>query len=257
MKLLFDYTKKAVKSYKLISYLAILGTFLLGFLLITTLNIIENNPPKNKDYSIYIYGEDHTKQSNIKKELEIWNDFYHKKGMRHLFIESSYFDGEILNLWMQDSTDYYLDYLYDGWQGTFSYDPMVRDFYVQIKTNCPETIFHGTDVGHQYERAGQFYLEYLEEKGLKNSEKYRLTLESIHQGKHFYDTGDLKYRENKMVENFIREYDKLNGEKIMGIYGSAHLKKDIIAILFGIEPMTIQLKKHYGDVIYAKQLDKL
>ena len=225
--------------------------------MVKTGNIIDNNPPLNRDYEIYLFGEDHTKESIRKKELELWGDFYHNKDMRHLFIESAYFDAEILNLWMQDDTDYYLDYLYEGWKGTFSYDPMVRNFYVHIKKNYPETIFHGTDVGHQFHSTGEFYLEYLEENGLKDSEKYRLTLESIKQGEHFYDTGDLKYRENKMTENFIREFDSLNGEKIMGIYGSAHIKKDIIALLFSIEPMTYQLKKHYGNIIYAKQLDRL
>ena len=256
MELLMVYVKDFIKRYKLLSYLFIIGTFILSILLVTTGNIIDNNPPLNRDYDIYLYGEVHADKKIINRELKIWGDFYHNKGMRHLFIEAAYFDAEILNLWMQDDSDYYLDYLYEGWKGTYSYDPAERNFYVQIK-NYPETIFHGTDVGHQYERAGQFYLEYLETNGLKESIKYQLTLESIEQGEHFYNTSDMKYRENKMVENFIREFDSLNGEKIMGIYGSAHIKKDIIATLLQIEPMTAQLKKHYGNIIYAKQLDKL
>ena len=58
-------------------------------------------------------------------------------------------------------------------------------------------------------------MEYLETNGLKNSEKHELTLESIRQGERFYEKGDMKYREEKMFENFVGEYDKLNGEKII------------------------------------------
>jgi hypothetical protein len=38
-----------------------------------------------------------------------------------------------------------------------------------IKNNYPETIFHGTDVSHQYETIGQFYLDYLVTNGLENT----------------------------------------------------------------------------------------
>jgi hypothetical protein len=158
---------------------------------------------------------------------------------------------------MQAEEDYYLDYLYEGWEGTFSGDPVVRNFYVQIKINCPETIFHGIDVGHQHDRAGKFYLNYLEENGLKDSEEYRLTLESINQGIYFYDNADMKYREEMMAQNFIREFDSLDNEKIMGIFGSAHIGKDIFSYILGIDPMTYELKEYYGNVIYAKELDRL
>ncbi|MGI6787497.1 MAG: hypothetical protein ACOX5X_03020 [Acholeplasmataceae bacterium] len=250
---------KSIKKYVFRSYLYVISTIILGFFLLAVSNVVANNPPKNRNYSIYIYGETHGEEAISDKELEIWYDFYHKKEMRHLFIEAAYFDAEILNLWMKDDDDYYLDKLFKEWEGTYSDNDVTRNFYVQIKKNCPETIFHGTDIGHQYDTIGEFYLEYLENNGLKNSEKYRLTLESIEQGRQFYSgQGNImKYREDKMVENFIREYDKLDGEKIMGIYGSAHLKKDILAILFGITPMTDQLKKHYGNIIYAKRLDKI
>jgi hypothetical protein len=63
-----------------------------------------------------------------------------------------------------------------------------------------------------------------------------------------------------MVSNFIREFDALDNEVIMGIYGSAHISKDFIAFFLGIEPMTIQLKKHYEPqniLIYAKELTRL
>jgi len=47
-------------------------------------------------------------------------------------------------------------------------------------------------------------LKYLEENNLKDSEKYRLAHEAVKQGKYYYENSDDVYRENKMVENFIR-----------------------------------------------------
>ena len=49
-----------------------------------------------------------------------------------------------------------------------------------------------------------------------------LAQEAIEQGKFFYEHSDDVYRENKMAENFIREFDRLTGENVMGIYGGAH-----------------------------------
>ena len=53
-------------------------------------------------------------------------------------------------------------------------------FYRTIKEQCPETVFHGTDVGHQYDSTGARYQDYLEERGLADTEDYRLTLETAH-----------------------------------------------------------------------------
>ncbi|OQC11324.1 MAG: hypothetical protein BWX74_00129 [Tenericutes bacterium ADurb.Bin087] len=227
---------------------------------LSIVRIVKNNPPKNKDYAIYLYGEVHADKKINDKELALWDEFYHHKGMRHLFIEAAYFDAAIMNLWMQDEDDSRFEFLYEGWEGTLSYNKETRDFYFVFKERYPETIFHGTDVGHQHERAGAYYLDYLIENGMQDTEEYTLTLESIAQGEQFLQSADMKYRESKMVSNFIREFDALTDEKIMGIYGSAHLSKDFIAFFLGIEPMTIQLKKHYepqGTLIYAKELDRL
>ena len=246
-----------ISFFKRILLLCIIAAITLVSMAASIRSFIENNPPKNRDYSIYLYGETHGDKKIINRELELWYDFYHNHGMRHLFIESSYFDSGILNLWMQAEDDYYLDYLYEGWEGSFSYDPAVRNFYVQIKINCPETNFQGHDVGHQHDRAREFYLNYLQENGLKDSEEYRLTLESINQGIRFYNDFDMEYREEMMTQNFIREFDSLNNEKVMGIFGGAHIKKDIFGYIFRIDPMAYRLKEYYGNIIYAKQLDRL
>ena len=76
-------------------------------------------------------------------------------------------------------------------------------------------MFHGTDVGHQYDSTGARYRDYLEEQGLTDTEDYRLTLEAIEQGEAFAEQGSDAYRENRMAENFIREFETLGGESVM------------------------------------------
>lgn len=58
---------------------------------------------------------------------------------------------------------------------------------------------------------------------------------------------DEDYREEKMVENFIREYQLIVGEPIMGIYGDAHVNVDD----WENEPnrMVFRLQEEFGDVI--------
>lgn len=214
-------------------------------------------PPQTSGW-IYLYGEAHGIKKILDKEFELWHSYYHEQNMRHLFIEYSYYTAEFLNLWMQSETDDILDEIYMDWKNTASYNQDVKDFFRRIKAECPETIFHGTDVGHQYHSTGKRFLKYLEDNSLQESEQYSLTKEAIEQGKHYYARSDDAYRENKMVENFKREYDKLKGESIMGIYGSAHT--GLNATAFGtknVPCMANQLKEYYGEMIYSEDLSYL
>jgi len=207
---------------------------------------------------IYLYGESHGVEKILEKELELWGKHYHEEHMRHLFTELPYYTAEFLNIWMNADSDDILDEVFEDWEGTASYKPVVKDFYKKIKSEYPETIFHGTDVGHQYNTTGQRFLKYLEENNLKDTEVYTLTEEAIKQGQYYYRSKDDIYRENKMVENFIREFDKLKDENIMGIYGSAHT--DFNAMdnnTQSIPCMANQLKKRYGDAIYSENLSLL
>jgi len=185
------------------------------------------------------------------------HEYYNNKNMRHLFVELPYYTAEFLNIWMKSDSDEILDELYNDWIGTALYNPYTKEFYKKIKSNCPETIFHGTDVGHQYDTTGQRFLKYLEENNLKDSEKYRLAHEAVKQGKYYYENSDDVYRENKMVENFIREYDALNGECIMGIYGNAHTSLDAMDFTDSVPCMANQLKDIYKDIIYSEDLSWL
>lgn len=121
------------------------------------------NGPKGE---IYLYGEEHSKQSILDKELSIWGEYY-EKGMRDLFVEFPYTDAQFLNLWMQADDDELLDLQFKDWEGTAGGTEVEKNFLKQIKEQYPETVFHGTDVGHTWERTGPRYLAYLEANGQK------------------------------------------------------------------------------------------
>ena len=99
---------------------------------------------------IYLYGEQHAVEKILNREVEIWNDHYHNHNMRHLFVELPYYTAEYLNLWMKSDSDEILNALYDDWEGSAAHNPYIKPFYQAIKEKCPETVFHGTNVGHQY-----------------------------------------------------------------------------------------------------------
>ncbi len=204
---------------------------------------------------IFLYGEEHGVESILEKELQLWKEYYHEEGMRHLFVELPYYTAEFLNLWMQSESDEILNELYQDWNGAAIHSEEVKKFYQEIKASCPETVFHGTDVGHQYNTTGKRYLEYLKANGEEKSERYRLAQEAIEQGKYYYVNADSIYRENIMTENFRREFDKLNGEDVMGIYGLAHTNLEAMDYLTHTVPcMANQLKEHYGALIHSEDL---
>lgn len=203
---------------------------------------------------IYLYGEHHGDEKILNKELELWNEAYHQENMRHLFVELPCYTAEFLNIWMQSDSDEILDALYDDWKGSAAHNPYIKSFYQTIKRECPETVFHGTDVGHQYPSTGERYLAYLKENGQEDSEQYRTAQEVMEQGRYFYDNSDSVYRENQLTQNFTAAFDRLDGESIMGFYGSAHIGLDALDITGSVPCMANQLKEIYGDVITSEDL---
>lgn len=203
---------------------------------------------------IYLYGEKHSDERILEQELELWKTYYHENGMRHLFVEYPYYTAEFLNLWMKSENDDILNQIYEDWAGTLAQSEEVLDFYRQIKADCPETVFHGTDVGHQYETTGARYLAYLQDSGQEGSESYRQAELIIGQGRHYYQQCSEIYRENAMVTNFIREFDRLDGADIMGIYGAAHIWEEGDGGTGTPPSMAGQLQEHYGDALHTKDL---
>lgn len=211
----------------------------------------------NDSGEIYLYGEAHAVPVILDKELELWNEYYHEEGMRDLFVELPYYHAEFLNIWMQSDSDDILDELWEELKGTYGGESVAKDFYRSIKKDCPETIFHGTDVGHLYDITGERYLAYLREHGQENSSNYKRAQEVMEQGEHYYKEDDRNvrdvYREGKLVENFIWEFEQLKGKDIMGIYGGAHTNKGYSKEL---PSMAEQLKEKYQGKVHTEDLSK-
>lgn len=220
-------------------------------------NSINENSSSNEDTSsknqgtIYLVGEMHGKKAILDRELELWGNLYENEGMRHLFIETAYYTAELLNLWMQDADDTQLDMLYSDWEGTACHSEDVKAFYQEIKKRYPETIFHGTDVGHQYDTTGERYLAYLEDHQMKDSDAYIRTKEVIKQGKLYYGHSDDAYREEMMIENFKWAFDRLENASIMGIYGAYHIGVDVPK---DEQVMVVDLKETYGERLTTEDL---
>lgn len=206
------------------------------------------------DTQISIYGEYHGVQSYYDAEYDLWVNYY-GEGYRDLFIELPYYTAEFLNVWMHEPDDVIIDQVFYDLQGSAAGNEYYYQFFQDIKKSCPETVFHGTDVGHEFDTTGLSYLSYLEENDLKDSPEYEKAVECIKQGVEFY-TDETAYeglsllRENYMVENFIDAYDSVGG-KVMGIYGIDHTRTDTPMYLYG------RLKEHYGDTISTVRISSL
>lgn len=249
------------RAITVVNVMALISSVLVMVIMILVLSANTNNDTQTNSSGqksvgdIYLYGEAHGVESILDQEFELWNEYYQNQGMRHLFIEFPYYTAEFLNLWMQSNSNDILDEIFNDLKGTAADTTANKEFYEKIKNQCPETIFHGTDVGHQYDTTGRRFLKYMQSNNLVDSEQYVLTQEAIDQGRYYYERSDDVYRENKMVQNFIREFDKLSNESIMGIYGSAHTGLESMNYTNDIPCMANQLKKYYGDAISSENLD--
>lgn len=211
---------------------------------------------------IYLYGEYHANEHLLQKELALWKDCY-ARGVRYLFVELPYYTAQYLNLWMQAEDDTILLEVYEDWNGSLSYNELVLDFYRSIKADCPETIFIGTDIGHQYETTGARYEAYLRAEGQLTSEEYKRADACVIQGRSYYlesdpDKQDDSYRENAMVQNFIAAVERLPaGTDIMGIYGAAHTDPTALSWDGTVDSMAKQLAAYYGDKLHCTDLTQL
>lgn len=221
----------------------------------------KNASTKLPEYTgqIYLYGEQHGFKKILEKEFALWNAYY-KKGLRNLFLELPYYTAEYLNIWLQENNNHILEEIYNDWKGTAFYNQYVFDFFLRIKQFCPETMFHGTDVGHQYHTTGKRFLNYLESTHLKKSPMYTRAQEIIQQGIAYYTENNpnkMIYRENMMVANFIYELTRLDNADIMGIYGAAHTDLNSFDMTGSIPCMANQLKLLYGNNIKSEDLSML
>ena len=203
--------------------------------------------------NIYLLGEEHSNKAILDRELAIWKEHY-EAGMRDMVVELPYYSAEFLNQWMHADNDDILLQLFDSMKGTASASQDSLEFYKAIKANYPQTVFHGTDVGHQYDTMGKHYLEWLERNQLQESEAYRLTQTNIQQGKSYYHskqgTKDYESRENAMANNLIFVINRLK-KPVMGIFGGAHTENGQKAWNADISNMITMLNWHYQSNIQS------
>lgn len=226
---------------------------------------------------IYLYGEHHWEPYCMEQELEAWRKLY-ENGARHLFIEYSPAWAGIYSLNISgDEETLDLIYSYMNAESIEYYGESADEvseegrrqlllehvFLQAIKEHCPETIFHGIDVEHDYDDFGPLYLEYLESIGQQDSEEYARELLACEQGRichrdtrDIYEDDDNAYRENCMVENFIRDLEKLETQDMMGVFGGAHVELGAMnwtpsgdgATVYN---MATQLQQRYGDRVVS------
>jgi len=222
---------------------------------------------------IFLYGEAHGIPRIMDRQLEIWHEYYHNQNMRHMFIEVGFFAAEFLNMWMQSDNDEILYELFDDWAGTSKHIPHTLVFYRTIRREFPETIFHGVDVGHQFWSTGERFLQYLRDNNMQGSERYLLALEAIEQGKNFYGFHDFELwytsdsttefdfesRVTNMAENFIREFDRLGNQNVMGIFGAVHTTFGFMGVLGlpDVPTLAERLRERYGDSVHTTDLSRL
>ena len=205
---------------------------------------------------IYLYGETHADPACLEQELAAWDRYYKELGMRDLFIEVPSYTAQFMNLWMKAEDDAILSRLFEDLEGTLMHDQKIWDFYKSIKEQYPETVFHGFDVGHQYNTTGARYLIGLALTGQMGSADWDEAQRVIEQGKQYYKTGDGAYRENCMAENLARAFEALPmGASVMVITGSAHSNLYAMDPLTGTVPcMAGQLRQRYGAALQARNL---
>lgn len=156
---------------------------------------------------------------------------------------------------MDAEDDEILEQLHQDWESTLSSGAETLDFYRTIKEQCPETVFHGTDVGHQYDSTGARYQDYLEERGLADTEDYRLTLEAIQQGKTFAERGSDIYRENRMARTSSGSLTPWMGRASWASMARPTPTRMPWRDSAGTVPsMAAQLVERYGDSLHTEDI---
>lgn len=229
---------------------------ILALLLATLLGLTACGAPVNADAptgEIFLYGEAHANADCLSRELELWQTYY-GQGMRHLFIEMGAGSALLLNRWMAAEDDAYWDMVYSACEGTMFHAEVVAEFYHQLKETCPDTVFHGFDIEHQYTSSGEKALRLLEGEGKTDTDEYREVDRGIKQAVQYYrhgvdDTASVQ-RENAMASNFRAAFDALGGGSVMAICGTAHGDPSGLDYQTGTVPtMAAQIAAYYGDAV--------
>lgn len=230
-----------------------------------------NSAETEKPAKIYLYGEEHGAEADTDKEFSLWKDYYDKEGMRNLFLEVPNYVAGYLNMWMSESDDQILEILRDQYK--FSQGNKLKYYgklFRLIKTQCPETVFYGTDISSlSNDTLGKSYIKLMDkDKDKTEIERVKAVIdhgekmnayiaESKEKNREKLFIKAMEYREEVLVENFIYEFDNLKGKRIMGIYGAYHVTNPEKIPMGEAEIMGDQLKSHYGDIVSTNILSQI
>ena len=222
--------------------------------------------PTRAERAVLLCGEAHDDAACKEQELALWRARY-AAGDRNLFLEMGAATAELLNRWMTTGDESFWDLVYRNWEGSLSQTELTENFYRQLRADCPETVFHGIDLEHQYRSTGRFCLALLEKEGRQGTDTYRKVLRSVEQGEKFYRgwngdpySRDLysrenAYREDTLAENFRSEYESLGRKRVMGIFGAAHTDPyGLDYYTASVPSMGAQLRERFGGDILCRDL---
>lgn len=211
----------------------------------------ELNPSfKDKGQKIYLYGEFHSNKKTYEEKLKIIEKHYNE-GIKDMIVEYPFAYAEYLNLWLKEKDDKILDELFEDQKGAIYGENGEKEYFKELKRKFPEIVFHGADIEHG--PTSFRYSSYIEDKKIKDDFIKDFVAENIKQKREYYESGyNHKYREEKMVENFKKQYEKIGNKSVFGFYGYGHVdlskgnihRKSRDGYIMGEE-----LKKLYGDVI--------
>lgn len=230
-----------------------------------------NNAETENPAKIYLYGEEHGTEADTDKEFSLWKDYYDKEGMRNLFLEVPNYVAGYLNVWMDEEDDQILEILRDQYK--FSQGNKLKHYgklFRLIKTQCPETVFYGTDISSvSNDTLGKPYIK------LMDKDKDKTEIERV---KTVIDQGEkmnayiaeskekdseklfikaMEYREEVLVENFIYEFENLEDKRMMGIYGAYHVENPKGDYKIQTDIMADKLKDYYGDIVNTNILSNM
>lgn len=217
--------------------------------------------PTRAERQILLCGESHDDPLCKARELALWQARY-ARGDRDLFLELGEPTAILLNRWMTTGNESFWDLVYRNWAGTLSQTPETENFYRALRETCPETVFHGIDLEHQYQSTGSFCLALLRKEGKQDSAEYRKAKRAVEQAESFYSgwdetllSRDNAYRENVLAENFRSEYEALGRRRVMGIFGAAHADPyGMDYYTSSVPSMGRQLKNRYGGDVLCRDL---
>ena len=248
-----------------------LRSILIFALVVITSSCQNNSAETEKPAKIYLYGEEHGSEADTDKEFSLWKDYYDKEGMRNLFLEVPNYVAGYLNLWMDEEDDQILEILRDQYK--FSQGNKLKHYgklLRRIKKECPQTVFHGTDISSGFnDSLGKPYLKLMDkDKDKTEIERVKAVIdqgekmnayiaESKEKNREKLFIEAMEYREEVLVENFIYEFENLKDKRIMGIYGVYHVTNPEKIPMGEAEIMGNQLKSRYGDIVSTNILSQI